>query len=356
MPHRIPWIALAIPVIAGCATTTTRVTPVAPEAVRAEEVTQRQLVLKELSLAQQRLDGLAFPLLAAATPFCGNKTALRMGLTFATLSDFSGVWVDAARVGLGLSDTLAVSSVAMGSPAARAGLALGDRILVINDQTLALGKAGRTAAMEALQGFGMGPQTLTIRRGDETREVEVVPTSVCDYGAIVTVEGDINAFADGDNLFFPWAMMRFANDDELRGVLGHEIAHNAMGHLAARKRNALLVGLIGAAADVAAAAGGVNTGGQNTSNFMALGASAFSQDFEREADYVGMYILARAGAPLETVPELWRQFAQINPAAIGLASTHPTTAERFVRLREIIREIEAKRAAGEELTPELKPR
>ena len=77
-------------------------------------------------------------------------------------------------------------------------------------------------------------------------------------------------------------------------------------------------------------------------------------DFEREADYVGMYILARAGLPLDMVPGFWSQFAQINPTPISYASTHPTTAERFVRLQQTIEEIERKRAAGEELMPELR--
>jgi len=186
-------------------------------------------------------------------------------------------------------------------------------------------------------------------------ELRLQPATVCDYDAVVVVEGDINAFADGERVVFPWAMMRFAADDELVGVLAHEIAHNAMGHLDARRSNALLGGLFGAVFDVALATQGVNTRGENTANFMSAGAEAFSQDFEREADYVGMYILARAAVPLETVPNLWRQFAQINPSAISYASTHPTTAERFVRLRQTIEEIRAKRAAGEALLPEMKP-
>jgi hypothetical protein len=57
---------------------------------------------------------------------------------------------------------------------------------------------------------------------------------------------------------------------------------------------------------------------------------------------------------LETIPNFWRQFAQINPAAISYASTHPTTAERFVRLRAAAAEIERKRAEGVELLPEMK--
>jgi hypothetical protein len=57
--------------------------------------------------------------------------------------------------------------------------------------------------------------------------------------------------------------------------------------------------------------------------------------------------------PLETVPEFWRRFAHIDPSAISYASTRPTTAERFVRLRQTIEEIEGKRKAGEEPMPEL---
>lgn len=87
---------------------------------------------------------------------------------------------------------------------------------------------------------------------------------------------------------------------------------------------------------------------------MNAAAQAFSQDFEREADYVGMYILARAGKDLETVPHFWREFAQVNPSAISYASTHPTTAERFERLQQIAEEIRQKETAGEPLLPNMK--
>ena len=127
-----------------------------------------------------------------------------------------------------------------------------------------------------------------------------------------------------------------------------------MGHIEARRSNALAGGIFGALLDVALATQGVNSYGQNTANFIEAAARAFSQDFEREADYVGMYILARAGVPTETVPGFWREFAQINPSAISYAGTHPTTAERFVRLRQAIDEIEQKREGGEELMPEFR--
>lgn len=43
-----------------------------------------------------------------------------------------------------------------------------------------------------------------------------------------------------------------------------------------------------------------------------------------------------------------------NPGSIRFASSHPTTAERYVRLDHYIREIEDKRAAGQPLVPEVR--
>lgn len=346
---------LALVLAAGCATPVTQLTPVPREAVEAEEAAQRELVLVELARAQGRLDRLAFPLLAAATPLCQGKTGPRMGVSFRHLREFAGPWSVAAASALQASDTLSVSHVTPDSPAERAGLRAGDRVLAVNQATIPADRGALDALRRAMATL---PEEVpvTVAREGAVHQLTVVPETVCDLGARVTVEGDINAFADGRNIIFPWAMMRFANDDELRTVVAHEIAHNAMGHIEARQKNALLGGIFGAIADIALATQGVNTGGEHTAGFMRAAAAAFSQDFEREADYVGMYLMARAGVPLDAGPNLWRQFAQINPAAIGYASTHPTTAERFVRLRAAIEEIERKRGEGAELLPEMRVR
>ncbi|MGH7471407.1 MAG: M48 family metalloprotease [Longimicrobiales bacterium] len=340
--------------LAGCATTTTQLAPVAREDVRAEESVQRELVITELARAQERLDNIAYPLMAAATPVCAAKSGPRLGFSLRSAHGYTGVWAPAARAALRLSDTLSVTAVVGGSPAALAGLEKGDRLLAVNGVEIPIARSAVETATKALQGTSGQPFVLTVRRADGDHQIRAQPEVICNLGAIVTLEGDLNAYADGKSIIFPWMMMRFANDDELRAVIAHEIAHNAMGHIEARQKNAALAGFFGLLADVALASQGYNTRGENTASFMRLGAQAFSQDFEREADYVGMYIMARAGVSLTSGPNLWRQFAQINPAAIGYASTHPTTAERFVRLRTAIEEIENKRRVGRDLLPEMK--
>lgn len=340
--------------LAGCAAPTTQLAPVAKEEVAAEEAIQRELVLRELAGAQDRLNALTWPLLAAASPLCSSKTGYRFGFAVATAHDWKGDWAFAARNALGVSDSPSVLSITPGSPAGRAGLERGDRILAVNGVPVPAGRTARDLVLKAINTAGANPIELRVRRDSADRAIRMAPELICNLGAEVIADGDLNAFADGKRIIFPWAMMRFANDDELRTVIAHEIAHNAMGHIEARRKNATLGAIFGAIADVALATQGVNTQGQYTSSFMEAAARAYSQDFEREADYVGMYLMARAGVPLAAGPNLWRQFAQINPTAIGYASTHPTTAERFVRLRSTIQEIERKRAQGAPLLPEMK--
>ncbi len=179
-------------------------------------------------------------------------------------------------------------------------------------------------------------------------------TPVCAYGTVLLNTGELNAYADGERIYLTSAMMRFTSDDELQVVIAHELAHNAMNHIKARKKNALLGGILGAIADVFMATQGVNTGGYYTSRYASLGAQTFSQDFEREADYVGMYALALAGGPLETAPTFWRYMAQADPKSIRLAFTHPTTAERFVRMERSLAEIRGKQSRQVALLPEMK--
>lgn len=67
-----------------------------------------------------------------------------------------------------------------------------------------------------------------------------------------------------------------------------------------------------------------------------------------------MYILARAGEDYSHAANVWRHMATENPGSIKMASTHPTSAERFVRLEHTSEEIDQKKTAGRPLMPEMK--
>jgi predicted Zn-dependent protease len=147
-------------------------------------------------------------------------------------------------------------------------------------------------------------------------------------------------------------MVNFATDDrELALVIAHEMAHNTMSHLEAKKQNAGL-GLAGDIAVLLLSRGQVSTRGALSQAM----ASAYSQEFEAEADYVGLYIMANAGFPIDEAPLFWRRMAAAHPGSIKAnhAASHPSTAYRMVALENAVKEIDAKRAASEPLRPNMK--
>ena len=81
---------------------------------------------------------------------------------------------------------------------------------------------------------------------------------------------------------------------------------------------------------------------------------AYSPSFEHESDYIGLYILARAGFDYQNAPEFWRLMSRNNPQGIYNRTTHPTTPERFVAMSKTIEEINAKKAKGLRLLPNFK--
>lgn len=169
-------------------------------------------------------------------------------------------------------------------------------------------------------------------------------------------DAPVNAYTDGQKIVVAPAMLEFANDDnQLATVLSHEYAHAIMAHPQKTTKNVAIGGLLGVAVDSLAGSQGLNTGGL----FSKLGSQGavmrYSQDFEKEADYVGVYILQRAGYNIHNAPYLWRRMATLNPDGIYNASTHPTTAERYLILSKTSQEIVNKQSKGEALLPQLQP-
>jgi hypothetical protein len=338
--------------LGACATPSTRIAPADASRVRAEEELQRELVLHDLVEEQGRLDALAFPIMVSGTELCGEKTSWQWGFRHDHALSHEAEWRTAARAA-GIGDSLTVVGVAPDSPADVAGLRVGDRILSIDGSFLPDGKKAMKAAAKAMKKAREreGDLQIEVLRDAQVIALDLSGIRACSFGHLVTTDPGINAFANGQDVLVTLQMMRTVDDAELQVVIGHEVAHNAMGHLRAKKKNTLLGGLLGGLGDVAAASFGIDTGGFFTEKGMSEGSQAFSQEFEREADYVGLYLVARAGLPLEPALNLWRHFGQLDPSSIAYASSHPTSSERFVLLEQAISEIERKEAEGLPLLP-----
>lgn len=348
---------LLVALLSACANTTTRPVEIDQKAEEAEAQLQRELAFEGFLEDELRIKKVAQPILLSATELCKDKTRYDTGATFTSMGAYGKDFEATVTKFLNLTgNQLGLLHVIPGSPADLAGLKRGDRLISVNGFTLPDSKEAATELGKRAQEWLKKPDpiiTVYARKtasGMQTATASVTPVKACDFPAFLVMQESLNAYADGKAIAIFRGMLRFANDTELAIVIGHELAHNFMGHIEAGQRNSVL----GTIAEILAASRGIPTQG-------ALGtaiALAYSPAFEAEADYVGLYVLARAGIDIKDAPKFWRRMAAANPGGIsqrGMIASHPATSARFVALEKTVQEIEAKRAAGQPLHPELKP-
>lgn len=341
---------LALLLLNTCATTVTPRTEIEARALIEERYIQRNIALEQNVKDSSRIQSVSFPLLSAAVPFCDSNVVTSIGLDAATGYDFEESYQRSAQEVLSAGASVTVIGVVDAGPAAVAGIRSKDTIVAINDNPLVTG-ANASAIFNALLQEELESSeliTLGVQRGDERLDFEITPVTICDYTVALVLDDDLNAYADGDNVFVTRRMLRFTDSDkELALVIAHELAHNIMNHISKRQRNYSL----GALVDLAARSRGVDTNGL----FGDMSGRVYSQAFEAEADYVGMYILARTGMDLDGASYFWRRMAVENPGNIDSHNTsHPATAERFLALEQAVSEILQKKGAGIPLNPEIK--
>ena len=346
-------ICVSLAVLSGCAGPVTKPAAIDQAALKQEAEKQQEIVLQEQLKTLGRLQRVALPILRAATPLCKEQVAWRIGAWFATKDDFPKERQVAAANLLKMDDKVRVRMVADGSPAAVAGLMAGDEIVSVNARTPPTsGRIVEGFTNMLNEELKTGSQIkFIVNRAGSGRDIAISPERLCAYPANLVENDEVNAFADGSSININAGMMRFAADDrDLAVVIGHELSHNVMGHVTKKKVNAA-VGLV---VDILiAAATGINDQGA----FSNAGAAAYSQEFEAEADYVGLYAVALANIDIDSAPNFWRKMAAINSGSIQKSynASHPSTPERFLHMEQTVAEIKSKRSQGLALTPEFKP-
>lgn len=343
--------------LAACAGPRTPSPEISEVDAAAEAAKQKELYVRRLLGDEARLWDVGYPLLLEGAPLCGDVVEASVGLRALAQQDLSGEYADIAAKLLKLTDRPSVIQVLPGSPAEAAGLRQGDVLLEIGSKAVPSGRDAELLARMLDDAMVVGePVTLKVRRGSESLYISPSAREACDYGLALGQEDHINAYADGSSVTVTRGMMRFAESDQhLAVVIGHELAHNTMEHIDAKELNSMAAGAGGFILDLGLAVLGVNTGGAFAKAASRAGAAAYSVAFEQEADYIGLYFLARAGHELEGAADLWRLMAVENPNSIERSSSHPTTPARFLALEQAIEEIESKRQDGAPLLPEVLP-
>ncbi len=346
---------ISIIILGSACAPTLKTTTVSSEAAQAERQKQLEMAFSLEAQRNDRLLNVSYPLLVAGTELCGSDVGGNYGFRFHNKEAYKEDYREIAARYFGLDDRIAGRYVHPKSPAAAAGLKTGDRILEINGESVEKETVDETAELirDHLK-KSTPPQeplvlNLKIARGDQVQQISVKGVNTCKYPVVLQNADVVNAFADGNQVVITTGMIRFAESDtELALVVGHEISHNALGHIRKKTVNAI-PGMI---LDVAI---GVFTG-VRSNIFSNMGSQAFSQQFEAEADYAGLYIAARAGYNLKGAANFWRRMAAEHPGSItaSFGASHPSTPERFIAIEQTVKEIAEKRRIGAPLLPEKK--
>ncbi len=339
------FIALSM-VLVACAAPTTQIARGGSDAIGEERKKQYELALRLNLERAERLNRLAWPILSHNAALCGGTIVPSIGVNTIVRDNLPNQYRSVAGA-LGIDNQLRIT-YALG-PAAAAGLQKGDIITAVQGQDIDAGVGGQKTFFHVVRASfeERDKIDMTVQRGDKIISRTLTPVEICSYPVRLVNSDARNAYADGEAIYITTGMMRFAeNDKELQLVIAHELAHNSESHIDKKKTNMW----IGTFFDVLAAGYGIDT----QSGFAKMGAAQHGQDFEREADYVGMYMLARAGIDAKETAYFWRRMAAESPANArqNYNSTHPSTPERFTNIEASYQEIERKKQAGQELLPE----
>ena len=344
----------------GCVTPQTK-SPTASDQDSIEEAKKQIEFAYEKYLEQtNRVNRIATKVRSNGVDICGDFISPFYGFNIWTIKDFpkvSNIEKEVLMTKYGLRENLKIKSVSEGSPADIAGLKFGDDVDEINGKKVKSGYLTnvREKYNELIEKNKEGPLKLKVWRNNKTISLTINPNSACKSNASVIFDSNINAYADGSNIYLTRGMLNFIESDiELATVISHEIAHNIMHHSDAKATNAAVTGIFGLFIDLAAAFYGINTNGDFTKMTSEIGASAYSVEFEQEADYVGIYLMKKAGYEINLAANFWRRMAAENPDAIFTKSTHPTSPERFISISKTVLEIERKIKNNQPMKPELK--
>ena len=201
------------------------------------------------------------------------------------------------------------------------------------------------------------PQTEAYLREVGGRLVAVVNDPRWKFSFQIVDQQEPNAFAiPGGGIYVSRGLLALINrEDELAGVLAHEIAHVTQRHSAKQQRKGILPGLLSVPGNVVGNVVGENLGALINAPIDTVGGawlSSYSRGQESESDRIGIRTAAQAGYDPIALADILQRLEQDVASQTGqerrfsIFDSHPMTDTR-------LKDIQSRAAA---LTPATKPR
>jgi hypothetical protein len=262
-----------------------------------------------------RVGAVAYRLALAGAARCPNRYPLT-GLLWHHLAEYEPVDRPLMIERHALHRGPGILTVLAGTPAHRAGLVAGDTLLAVNGRPFATGASiasepkrdkwrRRVEESEAQleEALRSGPARLTLLRAGRELSLSLHSIPGCHGRVRLARSTQVNAFATGNTVVMTTSMLTFLrSDDELAVVLGHELAHDILGHPATRTEEGILAGL-------------------------GIKASAMWKR-EEAADRFGLRLMADAGYDLDAAIPFWRRYLKKYDWFPQIFRSHPSLGAR----------------------------
>lgn len=201
---------------------------------------QRETLSWPLKLRGQmlRLNDVEWRLRVAAGANCPDPSSAT-GLTIDQIAAYDPHEHAMLQRDLGMTTLPQIAAVAIGSPAAFAGIKPGDEIRSIDGVAphLVVPQTGdrELLAEDLMDWLAARPAgiaiTMELQRGNLTFRKLVMPIALCAGRAILKTDDTLDAYSDRHDLAITTGIISFtANDDELGLIVGHELAHVVLAH------------------------------------------------------------------------------------------------------------------------------
>jgi hypothetical protein len=351
-------LCIALLLLSACAAPVSKYKSASKAEIDAEIRLQKEMVYQAFRNEGNLLNNITFQILKANAEFC-TEDAISYGFTFWNIDTISRVskYREVAENLYKLDHVFQIDQIYTNTADQTANIKTGDKIIAINGVDVSSKAVKPKDIYKALSKTGAAsPAKLLLLRDNTEVEIKTAPYSVCNYPLRYDYNDPIiNAFANGRRIIMTRGFYQFAKDEEeLAMALAHEVGHNIMRHIGKKRENEAMGKLA------------------NIILFNALKMTDFylpsyvyegivdqsylinSVDFEREADYLGIYFAERAGYDTSDSIALWRRMSvEVDAEGIDKRSTHPAKAERFVYLQKTLDEVAEKRRLGLPLIPEI---